>query len=532
MHYNKSWTFLTKTEFKKVKESFELKNEKKEQDRRMWLWGWQKLPTKIIHWEEMDWFISIPSGLRGFWNFEDRYWDLGIVTHPEINNPFEGNELDLKQNKVVTELLDKEVWYWHISTGVWKTMITAKIIKQKSVKTLIVVPWIELMNQMQKDLEEVFWEKYPTIDWKSWIVKQILIRDETLEKTITQWEVLLREKELWFLSDEQKEIVWDSKTIAYKQKFFNPSQLKQIKRLKNKIKKFKDQREFYEEINYKKLEKVMKSNIVIANIDTLVTLPKQEFFEKFDLTIMDEVDTYLWADRRREMVWQKINSKFIYWVTGTIKVNYVSDKVFDMYLWPKSELLEKHFSPKIYKVMSELRYHLDDPKKFHELKEAVYYDESRNNLIINTIMKTLWNNKWVLFSEYVEHAKILKEKLEGKWIKCFMLIGEVKDQERLEIKKQLKEYKWVCMLIGSVKIIWRWFNVPALSVGYLTTVESFKSNIEQYVWRIIRISPWKTSCTWYDFIDPWCKTLLNQSKKRWATYKKEFPDSNIEFYTW
>lgn len=504
MHRNRTWTYLTKSEFKKIQSSFELKNEKKEQDRRMWLWGWQKLPTKIIHWKEVDWFISIPSWLSGFWDFKNLYWEISKVVHPEINNPFEGNELDLKQNKVVSELLDKEVWYWHISTGVWKTMITAKIIKQKSVKTLIVVSWIELMNQMQNDLMEVFWEKYPTIKWTTGIVKQILIPDETLEKTIAQW--------IEMIANETSEF--------------------KIKRLKKKIKTFKEQREFYEEINYKKLEKVMKSNIVIANIDTLVTLPKKDFFEKFDLTIMDEVDTYLWADRRREMVWQKINSKYIYGMSWTIKVNYVSDKIFDIYLGPKSSLIEKHFSPDIYKVMSELRYHLDDMKKFHELKAAVYWDEDRNNLIVNTIVKTLWNNKWVVFSEYIDHAKILKEKLEGKWIKCFMLIGEVKDKERLEIKKQLKEYKWVCMLIGSVKIIWRWFNIPELSVGYLTTVEKFKSNIEQYVWRIIRIFPWKTWCTWYDFVDPWCKTLLNQSKARGTTYKKEYPNSSIEFYTW
>jgi len=530
MHYDKTWTFLTKTEFTKIQGSFELKNEKKEQDRRMWLWGWQKLPNKILHWEELNWFISIPSGLRGFWNFESHYWEIGKVTHPEIKNSFKGNELDLRQDDVVKSLLAKDVWFGHISTGVWKTMITAKIIKEKSVKTLIVVSGIELMNQMKNDLEEIFWEKYPTINGKTWIVKQILIPDELLEKTIDQWAVLLREKELLFLTDEQKEIVWDSKTLGYKNKFFNQWQLKSLKKLKNKIKKFKDQREFYEEINHKKLEKIMMSDIIIANIDTLVTLPKEEFFEKIDLTIMDEVDSYLSADRRREMVWQKINSKYIYWVTGTIQLNYVSDKVFEMHLGPKSELLEKHFSPSIFKVMSEFRYHLDDLKKFHELKEAVYWDHSRNNLIINTIVKTLWKSKWVVFSEYIDHAKILKEKLEDKWIKCFMLIGEIKDKERLEIKKQLKEYEWVCILIGSVKIIWRWFNIPELSVGYLTTVEKFKSNIEQYVWRIIRIFPWKTSCRWYDFIDPWCKILLNQSKARSSTYKKEFPKSSMEFY--
>lgn len=502
MFYNKEWTFLTKEEFSKIKDKFELTNEKKEQSRRMWLWGWEKLPNKIIHWEEIKWLISIPSGLKAFWDFENLYWDIKNVTHPEINNPYKGNELDLKQDKVIGELLKKDIWYWHFSTGVGKTMCIAKIIKEKSVKTLIIVSWIELMNQMRKDLEEIFWEKYPVIDGKSWIIKQILVENKFLESRINEVVNLIE------LED-----------IEYKKK-----------RLNKKLKEIKEEREYEEKINYKKLEKILESNIVIANIDTLITLPKNEFFSKFDLTLMDEVDCYFSADRRRDMLWKKINSKFMYWLTWTIKVNYTSDKVFDMYLWPKSELLEKHFSPKIYKVMTNFEYFLDDMKKFHELKKAVYGDESRNNLIVNTVMETLWNNKWILFSEYIDHAKILKEKLEGKWVKCFMLIWEIKEKERLEIKKELKEYKWTCMLIGSVKIIGRWFNVPELSVWYLTTAEKFTSNIEQYVWRIIRIFPGKIKAEWYDFIDTWCKVLLNQSKSRTGTYKKEFPDSTINFY--
>ena len=107
----------------------------------------------------------------------------------------------------------------------------------------------------------------------------------------------------------------------------------------------------------------------------------------------------------------------------------------------------------------------------------------------------------------------------------------VKDTERQEVKKALIAYDWPCVLIGSVKIIWRWFNVPELSVWYLTTCEKFTSNISQYVGRIIRKFEWKTEARWFDFVDPWCSLLFNQSKSRSSTYKKEFPKSSIEFYS-
>lgn len=503
MHFDKNWSFLNKEEFKKIQWSFEVKNWKKEQARRMNMWNWQKLPDNIKHWEETKWFISIPAWLRGFWNFKDLYWEVDIINLPNINNPYKWNELDLKQDDVILKLLQKDVWYLHCSTGLGKTMITAKIIKQKSVKTLIVVSWIELMNQMQKDLEEIFWEKYPTIDWKTWILKQILIPDLVLEWQIKKWEEMIKIEE----NENRK------------------------KRLNKRLIVLRSQRKYKEEINRKKLDKILLSPIVIANIDTLVTLPKKEFFNKFDLTIMDEVDTYLWADRRREMIWKKISSKYLYWLTGTIKVNYTSDKVFDIYFWPKQELLEKHHSPEIYKVMTDFVYdELEDMKEFHLLKKELYNDNARNNLIVETVVETLWDNKWILFSEYVEHAKYLVSQLEQRWIKCFMLIWEVTEKERIEIKNELREYKWRCLLIWSVKIIWRWFNIPDLSIGYLTTAESFQSNTEQYIGRIIRNYPWKTKCEWYDFIDPWCRMLYNQSKKRNTTYKKEFPQSKIQFY--
>ena len=447
MHFDKTGTFLTIEEFKKVKDSFELKNEKKIQSMRMQLWGRKKMPDKIKHWKKVpdkD-LVSIPAWLRGFWNFTDKYIEEEKILHPEINNPFKWNELDLTQNKKVSELLEKNIWLLHASTGVWKTMMTAKIISKLGLKTLIVVSWIELMNQMKGDLREILWVTYKTLSG-----------------------------------------------------------------LKTK-------------------QKLASEDIIIANIDTLVK-QDQEFFNQFDVTILDEVDTYLSADRRRECVWQNITSKYIYGLTWTIKLNCSKDKIFDIYFWPKTELLEKHFSPKIYKVLSEFEYSLDDIKKFHELKAALYESEERNNLIVRTVRQTLWKKKGILFSEYIEHAKILKEMVEANGIKCFLLIWEIKDKERLEIKRQIKEYKWPCLLIGSVKIIWRGFNIPELSIWYLTTCEKFTSNIEQYVWRIIRKFPTKTVALWYDFVDPWCKTLYNQSKVRTRTYKKEFPESSIEFY--
>ena len=97
------------------------------------------------------------------------------------------------------------------------------------------------------------------------------------------------------------------------------------------------------------------------------------------------------------------------------------------------------------------------------------------------------------------------------------------------IKEEIKKHNWPCILIGHVKIIWRGYNLPELSVWYFVTVEKFKSNVEQYIWRIIRKFKDKTSCDWYDFCDIKVKFLASQSYNRDWTYKKEFPKSPIKY---
>lgn len=263
--------------------------------------------------------------------------------------------------------------------------------------------------------------------------------------------------------------------------------------------------------------------IHIINIDSLSKLSQEEL-NSYELVIADELDRYLQAPARLELIF-KLNPTYLYWLTWTIKLNHVDTRVFDIYFWKKYELILKNFIPKVYRVLTDFEYSLwesYDMKDFVNIKQELYADEWRNNLIINTIQNTLWERKWIVFCEYIEHSKTIKEKLEEKWIKTFMIIWEIKEKERKIIKQELKDYKWPCVLIWSVKCIGRGFSVSELSIWYLTTAESFKSNTEQYVWRILRLHEWKTDAIWYDFVDTSPGMLLNQSKKRSTTYSKEY----------
>ena len=270
-------------------------------------------------------------------------------------------------------------------------------------------------------------------------------------------------------------------------------------------------------------------NIIIWNIDSVRRLDKS-YLDTFDLILVDEVDQcWLTAEARLEFIWS-IFPKYLYWMSWTVKLNHVDNSVFPIYIWKQTDLIIKHFTPKIFKVLTWFTYFLDDIKEFHKLKEALYFNEERNDLIIETIIWNIHGRKWIVFTEYIEHAKLIKEKLEQRWVKCFLLIWEITKDEREKIKKEIIEYGWDCVLIGSVKIIWRGFSISELSIWFLTTCEKFTSNISQFVWRIIRLFPWKTDCIFFDFVDENSPILYNQSRSRNSTYKREFPWCNINIY--
>ncbi len=313
MHFNKNWTFLDESSFLKIQSSLTTNNDKKDHQRRLGFWGWQKLPDEIKHYKKVWNFYSVPPWVRSFWEMSgDTYIMWSAIVFPELYNPNKGNELDEKQNVAVAELLKRDVWLLHASTWIGKTYITAKLIKNIWRKTLIIVPWLELMNQMKKDLEWIFGKKYKTLSSKSW---------------------------------KQKDVCED---------------------------------------------------ICIANIDSLV---KQDtsFFQMFDLCILDEADTYIGSDTRRELIWEKITCKHIYALTGTIKVNHIPERVMKIYFWYKTELLEKYFSPDIFRVLTDFRFEIEDMKQFHTLKQNLYCDNERNNMITKVVKDTLWDRKWTLF---------------------------------------------------------------------------------------------------------------------------------------
>ena len=267
------------------------------------------------------------------------------------------------------------------------------------------------------------------------------------------------------------------------------------------------------------------SGITVCSIDSRDKVCTEDYW----LVLLDEADCYLGSDDRREWV-GNISSEYLYALTGTVKINHVEDKVFPIYYGKTTRLELIHETPTYKQVYSDFEYYLDDIGEFYKLKEALYTAEKRNELIVETTIKHLSWRKAIVFTEHIEHAKQLAQSFTNRWIRTYILIWEVSKDERERIRQEAKEYNGEVILVGSVKILGRGFDLPELSLAVLTTAEKFQSSCLQYVWRIVRKFPRKPQPIFIDIVDHLTNILNNQARHRVQTYKRNFPEWKVINY--
>lgn len=439
--------YVHASEWPRYESRYSLPNLKKAKALKMWnLWvnmpvlksgkpNKNYMPDRITCYKkERDW-VKLPNWIT--WLYPSKFistYDNQTIKHPSLLR----QSYDY-QAQAIWELLTRNVWLLHASTGSWKTQIICDITSRLSRKTLIVVQNLTQMQQMVDDIAIILW------------VVPIQISGKKSSK---------KAQALWY------------------------------------------------------------EGITVCSIDSRHTINPKEYW----LILLDEADTYLGADERRNWIWN-LSPEYMYALTGTVNVNDMDDSIFELYYWPKTRLEMIHLTPNYAQVLSTFRYQLDDIRDFHELKAALYSDTNRNQLILRTVQEAIrWSNrKGILFTEHIEHAKLLAESLTRLGITTFILIGEVSKERRESIRQQAKDSPWPVCIVGSVKIIWRWFDIPELSFAVLTTSEKFKSNIEQYIGRIVRKFEGKPQPIFYDIVDHMQPLLNNQSKSRASTFRKTFP---------
>ena len=173
MYQDNTGLYIERDKFIPIQEYYEYPNQKKEQIKRMMMyWAYtmqviKKMPDIIKHWKDVSTkdneLIKIPLWLIwGKWadRIEDR------TNYTKVEHPKFLWELYPVQLEKVNELLQNRIWLMNASTWVGKAHQISYIAQKLWYKTLIIVPWIQLLNEMVERIELLLWVTSRTYWWK------------------------------------------------------------------------------------------------------------------------------------------------------------------------------------------------------------------------------------------------------------------------------------------------------------------------------------------------------------------------------
>lgn len=161
--------------------------------------------------------------------------------------------------------------------------------------------------------------------------------------------------------------------------------------------------------------------------------------------------------------------------------------------------------------------------KINEAYKAVITSEIRNQQIVDDVFECIQNGRTPLvLTKFKEHASLLMEKLQNKSDHIFLLQGGKSTKERDLIREKMRNVPATesVILVAIGQYIGEGFNYPRLDTMMLTTPISYDGNVEQYAGRLHRDYEEKKEVIIYDYVDTHIRVLEKMYHKRLRAYKK------------
>lgn len=259
-----------------------------------------------------------------------------------------------------------------------------------------------------------------------------------------------------------------------------------------------------------------EDDFVIVNC---INIPKFERMKQFGTLIVDEC----------HLITSKILSQSIFRVTpryviGLSATPYRPDglnKLLDFFFTDIKIVRNLYCPHTVYKVVTGFKpiveYGVDGKVNWNKILEGQCGDETRNNLIIDIVVKHK-NRNFMILSKRVEQSTFLHAKLIAQGERAAILVGSAK-----EFDKDCR------ILIGTSSKLGTGFDFVKLNA--LILASDMEEYFIQYLGRIFRVSQ-----TSKDFVKPIVFDLLDENpilKRHFATRKKVYQEAGgtIENYS-
>lgn len=253
-----------------------------------------------------------------------------------------------------------------------------------------------------------------------------------------------------------------------------------------------------------------------------------ERIKDYGLVIVDECHHA--GAQTHEAVIREILAKRVYGFTATPKREDGKEQKVYMQFGPvryrltaKDRAKMQEFEHYIYPRFTSLVNTSGQVWNINEAYKELILNMRRNRQIIDDVVECVRNGRTpVILTKFTEHAKILKEMLEGKIQHIFLLQGGKSNREREKITDELKNVpeSESVVLVAIGKYIGEGFNYPRLDTMMLAAPISWQGNVEQYAGRLHRDYEGKSEVIIYDYVDAHVKVLERMYHKRLRAYKK------------
>lgn len=169
------------------------------------------------------------------------------------------------------------------------------------------------------------------------------------------------------------------------------------------------------------------------------------------------------------------------------------------------------------------------PGGMAEIYRALVADQARLEQIVGDVRAASETGANVLvLTTWVEHLNAITDQLRTAGRAVTVLRGGMKARERRQIADQLANHtpdSDPLLIVGTSSFIGEGFDCPALDTLFLAAPITFKNRLVQYIGRVTRPYPSKTTATVHDYHDELTPVVASSLKKRAPGYlKMGFPD--------
>jgi len=164
----------------------------------------------------------------------------------------------------------------------------------------------------------------------------------------------------------------------------------------------------------------------------------------------------------------------------------------------------------------------DAPESIQNIYGLLIQDEARNEMIFDDVLRALEEGRTpILLTGRVAHVDALEKRLTPFVKNVIVLRSGLGRKRREALQKRIVSIpeNEERVYIATGKLIGEGFDEPRLDTLFLVHPISWRGTLEQYVGRLHRKHPSKTSVQVYDYVDVQVPQLLSMFRKRVAGYR-------------